>query len=333
MRHGTDHHSFVLFPTSFQRTRPGRENWPKDWTINQITWQVGTLREVVDANQWLAGKGIQINRSGRDTPGSNWHSYPMAPGYHTNELYYGIEQVGWDGLSKPMSMHTIKYTEPPKLPHRPEFAEVEEAIAQGIDIRKGFKHAEKGEARYDVGGVYLPRPFKIVRIGPVRLFQDDVEEALRFYRDVMGLTVTEEIHWNGHRCVFLRANTEHHSLALYPKALRAELGLSPHTSLMAFGLQLGDYAQLRGAAKWLAERGVTIKYLPSELFPGMDYSALAIDPEGHAMQLYYYMEQIGWDGRPKPAELRRKVDNERWPERLEPLSDTFCGEPFLGPIA
>jgi catechol 2,3-dioxygenase-like lactoylglutathione lyase family enzyme len=332
MRHGTDHHSFVIFPARVVRARPGHDKWPHDVTINQITWQVGTLREVVEGGEWLRNKSIPIVRTGRDTPGSNWHAYPLAPGFHTNELYYGIEQVGWDGLSKPMSMHKIKYTEAPGLPHGPEYKEVEAAVNAGIDIRAGYKHVDPSEPRYDVGGVLLPRPFKIGRIGPVRLFENDVEESLRFYRDLLGLTVTEEIRWNGHRCVFLRAGTEHHSLALYPKALRAELGLSPHTTLMSFGVQVGDYSQLRNAVQFLKQKDVTIKYLPPELFPGIDYSAFALDPEGHAIQLYYYMEQIGWDGRPRPAEQRRKVSNDRWPESLEPLGDTFTGEQFLGPL-
>jgi hypothetical protein len=121
-------------------------------------------------------------------------------------------------------------------------------------------------------------------------------------------------------------------MALYPKALRQELGLSQHTTLLAFGLQLGSYEQLRAAVAFLKEKGVTLKYLPAELSPGIDYSVLAIDPEGHAMQLYYSMEQIGWDGKPRPADQRRKVDNDAWPEMLDPLSDSFSGEPFLGPL-
>src|SRR3954464_5546754 len=134
MRHGTDHHSFVLFPKRVVDGRPGPKR-PVDVTINQITWQVGSLREVVDGGRWLGELGTRINRQGRDTPGSNWHTYPVAPGHHTNELYYGIEQVGWDGLSKPMSMHTIKYEKPPELPHRPEYAEVTDATKnRGVDI-------------------------------------------------------------------------------------------------------------------------------------------------------------------------------------------------------
>ncbi len=149
---------------------------------------------------------------------------------------------------------------------------------------------------------------------------------------MLGLTVTEEVTWHGHRCVFLRCNTEHHTMALYPIALRAELGLRTDSTLMAFGMQVGDYQQLRDAVTFLKGNGVTIKYLPPELFPGIDYSAFALDPDGHAMQLYYYMEQIGWDGQPRPASLRPKIDNQNWPDTVAGASDTFAGEAFLGPL-
>ena len=48
MRYGTDHHAFVLFP---QRIREalGRDDAKPGSTINQITWQVGSLEEVHDA--------------------------------------------------------------------------------------------------------------------------------------------------------------------------------------------------------------------------------------------------------------------------------------------
>ncbi|MCY4549243.1 MAG: VOC family protein [Defluviicoccus sp.] len=330
MRHGGDHHSFVLFPKPVLDHIGGRSSRP-DNTINQITWQVGSLREVAEAENWLRGHDIRIRRSGRDQPGSNWHVYPFDPDEHINELYYGIEQIGWDGRSKPPALHEEEFRDQPGLPQIPEYAEVERARAHGTDLASGYRHESGLEARYDVGGVLLPRPFKAVRVGPVRLFTGDLDAAIGFYRDRLGMTVTEEIAWNGHRCAFLRVNTEHHSLALYPIALRAELGLGEHTTCMSFGVQLGDYAQLRASLGFLGERGVDIVHLPPELSPGIDYSAFAIDPDGHAIQLYYYMEQIGWDGRPRSATERRPGGGD-WPEALDPLPDTFAGEPFLGPL-
>ena len=44
-------------------------------TINQITWQVGSWREVGNAIKWFNESGIKQQRSGRDMPGSNWHTY------------------------------------------------------------------------------------------------------------------------------------------------------------------------------------------------------------------------------------------------------------------
>jgi catechol 2,3-dioxygenase-like lactoylglutathione lyase family enzyme len=329
-RHGTDHHSFVFFPRRLREALQEHARTPAG-TINQITWQVGSLQEISDAFDWFKRRGRSIYRAGRDLPGSNWHFYPFDPDGHINELYYGIEQIGWDGHSKPKTMYGARYEKPPHLPHRSEYAEVSHAMKEGIAPTAGWR-ATEAEETHDVGGVLLARPFKVVRVGPVRIFVEDVERALGFYRDDMGLTVTEEVTWHGHRCVFLRANTEHHSLALYPLALRAELGLNGGTTLFSFGLQVGSYRQLRDAVAFLRGKKVEVKYLPPALFPGVDYCAFAIDPDGYALQLYYYMEQIGWDGKPRPAAQRPKIDNGRWPEAVPAASDTFLGEPYLGPL-
>jgi catechol 2,3-dioxygenase-like lactoylglutathione lyase family enzyme len=325
-RHGTDHHSFVFFPRRILEViNPHARS--QSGTVNQITWQVGSLQEVSDAFDWFTRRGRPIRRAGRDLPGSNWHFYPPDPDGHTNELYYGIEQIGWDGYSKPRDMYGVRYSKPPQLPHQSEYAEVAKAAADGtraLDVG--------GEEKYEVGGILLARPFKIARIGPVRLFAADVDAMLGFYRDDLGFAVTEEVEYKGRRCYFLRANTEHHSVALYPLALREELGLKPDSTLMSFGLQLGSYRQLKDAIAFLKAEGVAIKYLPPELFPGIDYCAFAIDPDGYAIQLYWYMEQVGWDGKPRPAPTRPKIDNRSWPETVEGRSDAFLGEPFLGPL-
>ena len=330
-RHGTEHHSFVFFP---RRVLNAVYGFPADYpevVTNQITWQVGSLREVVDGHDWFVKKEMRIQRSGRDLPGSNWNVYPFDPDGHVNELYYGIEQVGWNGQSKPYSMHKVRYTRPPDLPHPSEYAEVQACVREGIDGSTGWQQHEAMPETWNVDGVLLGRPYKVTRVGPVRLFVQDMEQSLRFYRDELGLMITEEVVWNGHRCVFLRANTEHHSLALYPMALRAELGLNPHATLFSFGMQVANYQQLRDAVAFLKDQGVTIRMLPPELFPGIDYCAFALDPDGFAIQLYYYMEQVGWDGRPRPAALRPVIDPQDWPETVPAASDSFLGETYLGP--
>lgn len=331
LRHGTDHHSIVLANGATYNAAGRGGDVPADVTVNQMTWQVASLAEVSNAIDWFNSNKVRISRAGRDMPGSNWHCYPYDPEGHRNELYYGMEQIGWTGLSKPRAMHERGYRERPPLPQIPEYQEVEEARSKGVDFNSGFRDPEKLPAKYDVDGIMLPRPFKIVRHGPVRLFCHDVPRMEAFYRDIMGFARTEAVAWKGHRCVFLRCGTEHHSLALYPIALRKNLGLSPHTTVMSFGVQVATYRQLRAAIDFLKGRGGKFVEIPSALSPGIDYSAHVLDPAGHAIQLYYYMEQVGWNGRPRAKRAPAPARVSAWPKALEPKSDTYTGEPFLGP--
>src|SRR5919199_179773 len=104
MRYGTDHHAFVLFNKKVMDFRADRR-FGSEVTINQITWQCGSLKEVIEAHRYFQEQEIPIQRVGRDMPGSNWHVYVYDPDGHTNELYYGIEQIGWNGVSKPVEMY------------------------------------------------------------------------------------------------------------------------------------------------------------------------------------------------------------------------------------
>ena len=329
--HGTDHHAFVLGSRELGSFLLGPDAHP-EVTINQITWQVGTLEEVQDAIAYFKEKGVPVMRAGRDWPGSNWHVYVYDPDGHVVELYYGIEQIGWNGKSKATAMSYRAFQHAPDLPQMSEAMEVQEAVQKGIDIFSGRQCLEMEPGSYNVGGVLLPRPFKITRIGPVGLFVRDLIKSEEFYTDILGFVKIEEVTFRGRRCVFLRNGTEHHSLGLFPRELRHDLGLSAHTTCTSFGIELGSYDQLRSAVRFLKDKGATlVNTIPPELHPGIDYAAHVLDPDGHCLQLYYYMEQVGWDGRPRPRAERRPVKDE-WPETLEPLSDTYVDQTFQGPL-
>ena len=178
----------------------------------------------------------------------------------------------------------------------------------------------------------LQRPFKIAKIGPVNLFVADLDQSERFYVELLGLAKTEEISYRGHRCVYLRCGTDHHAVGLFPRALRGELGLNPKTTLMSIGMQIATYAQLKAAVGFLREKGLRfIDTIPGDLHPGIDYAAYAVGFDGHCFLLYHAMEQVGWDGRPRPASQRRRVLAD-WPQTLEPLPDTYAGEIMQGPL-
>ncbi|MEZ5654044.1 MAG: VOC family protein [Burkholderiaceae bacterium] len=331
MTHNTDHHSFLLAHRSLGAIF-GDDAASKEITLSQITWQVGSLQEVVRAFEYFGARGIEIRRSGRDMPGSNWHVYVRDPDGHTVELYYGMEQIGIGGRSKPFDMYYRRFMDTPPLPQISDFDELAEARSRGVDVESGYAMREiGGPGQHEVEGVLLPRPFKITKIGPMALFVGDVGVSEAFYRDVLGFTTTESVDYRGARCVFMRHGSEHHSLKLLPRAIRDDVGLSAHSSCASMGMQVGSYRQLREAVDWLRAQGVRFVDVPAELSPGIDYCAHVLDPEGHCLQLFYAMEQVGWDGKPRPAAQRRKIQTP-WPETIEPLSDTYVDQTYMGPL-
>ncbi len=338
-RHAGDHHSFALFEKKkFNQRQYAGDNakhFREENDINQITWQVQSVAEMAGATKYFHDIGVEVMREGRaGGGGSQFHLYVWAPDEQIFELYYGIEQISWNGYARPVAMrHGSEVA--PNDPQLPDYQLITDDINKGIPVLDGARYVSEMPLKYDVDGVLLPQPFKITRVGPVKLFVDDYEKLKRWHTEVLGFTLTEEVLWQGERCAFLRCNNEHHSLGIFPKSWRKKLGLSETTSNLSFGLQLANYRQLQDAVKFLRGHGVRVEtdIIPPELHPGIDYAAYAFDPDGHCLELYYSMEQVGWDGKPRPQELRRKVDPNHWPDILEPLSDTYTGEPYIGPWA
>lgn len=338
-RHAGDHHSFALFEKKKFNERQyaghNAKHFRAENDINQITWQVQSVAEMTAATEYFHDIGVEVMREGRaGGGGSQFHLYVWAPDEQIFELYYGIEQISWNGYARPVAMrHGTAVA--PKKPQLPDYQLITDDLNQGINVLDGARYVSKMPLTYNVDGLLLPQPFKITRVGPVKLFVDDYDKLKRWHTQVLGFTLTEEVEWQGERCAFLRCNNEHHSLGIFPKSWRKKLGLSETTSSMSFGLQLANYRQLKDGVKFLRDNGVRVEtdIIPPELHPGIDYAAYAFDPDGHCIELYYAMEQIGWEGKPRPKELRRKVDPNHWPDILEPLTDTYTGEPYIGPWA
>src|SRR5581483_8628026 len=133
-----DHHSFVFGSKQVREiARPGAH--PATDDMGQISWQVDSLAETVNAYAWLKERNITITRTGRDMPGSNWHTYFLDPEAHNNELFYGMEQIGWDGMTKPKPMYRDRFEASPPLPQRSESEEVETMLGEGVAIPDGYR--------------------------------------------------------------------------------------------------------------------------------------------------------------------------------------------------
>jgi catechol 2,3-dioxygenase-like lactoylglutathione lyase family enzyme len=328
--HCTDHHSMVCVDAVVVKGRDPL--YEAGVTINQLSFQVGSLEEVVRGHAYFEELGLQLWRVGRDSPGSNWAVYVQDPDGHNVELYYGMEQIGWDRRSKPLPARLATH-EAPQLPQPSERQELEACEAAGGSLLDGFRPDEPLPYPFDVGGVTLQRPFRINAVGPVYLFVKDVARSQAFYENVMGLQFSEEVRWGEHRAVFLRCGTDHHVLALFPEAARASLGWPAATTTMCLGVQVCSYEQLREARIHLLDQGLQSgQALPPELHPGIDHAAFFIDPAGQTVMLYFSMEQIGWDGRTRAPAERRRI-TEEWPETISAASDTYADQLLQGPLA
>ena len=326
-RFGSDHHQLVFISQKVWDW-VGQNNGSAGASINQVTWQVGSLSEVVNGSEWIWGQGERLMRSGRDMPGSNWHTYLFDPEGHINELFYGMEQIGWDGLSKPREMWSGVMNERPSLPRISEAGEVQRADGAGVDLGSGHRVGRRGDQRYEVDGITMSRPFKIVGIGPVSLFVEDLARAETFYTRVLGFTVRERLSYNGHDGLVLSTGAEYFTLALYESALRADLRLPDRAGSMALGFRVANYRQLRAAVDFMLSRGAEEVSVPADLVPGFDYVAHLKDPDGNLVQLYYYQRQCA------PAEpLIPTVSSslQHWPGLIAAPPDVFGGQQFLGP--
>lgn len=74
-----------------------------------------------------------------------------------------------------------------------------------------------------------------------------------------------------------------------------KIGNQRGDSPICHSVQLANCQQLKAAVSFLRRNGVRVEteIIPPELHTGIDYAAYAFDPDGHCVELYYYMEQVG----------------------------------------
>lgn len=325
-RCGADHHTVVI---ASQRLHDTLDPARAGLAVNQLSWQVGSLQEVIDSIPYFE-RHTKLRRVGRDAPGSNWHGYVYDPDGYVNEVFYGMEQIGWDGRSKPAAMYDRSFRTLPSLPQIAEYTEVDMALGRG-EAGGGYRWHEDDPPQYNVDGILMPRPFKITRLGRAVLFVNDLERSVDFYQRVLGLKTTQVVKVKGADCVFLRVGQEHHSLTLLPQSIRAEM-LPEADIAAAYGMAVSSYGQLRAAYRTLREQGFEELMLPAELSAGIHYGFWLKGPDRIAVQLYYGMDRVNLDGS-APSRTTFPAPASTWPETIEHGGPAWYDPPFMGPIA
>src|SRR4051794_38726127 len=138
-----------------------------------------------------------------------------------------------------------------------------------------------------------------VRIGHVHLKVADLDRAIGFYRDALGLGVTADGRPAGVPAAFLAAGDYHHHIGL--NTFESEGGAPPpggHTGLYHVAFRYPDRHELARAIRRLMAHGYAVDHASDH---GGTVSAYLDDPDGNGIELYYDRPPETWrnaDGTP-----------------------------------
>jgi catechol 2,3-dioxygenase-like lactoylglutathione lyase family enzyme len=151
-----------------------------------------------------------------------------------------------------------------------------------------------GEERADL---QVAVPFELRKIGHVVLNVTDLEASVRFYTGVLGLRVSDRYPDSmvPGGMIFLRCNTDHHGVALVGGAQK-----SGRSSLNHFAFEVGALDEVFRARAWLREHGVSIVF-EGRRRAGCQVAVEFTDPDGNNLEIYWNIDQIGTEGRARPA--------------------------------
>ena len=151
-------------------------------------------------------------------------------------------------------------------------------------------------------------PFRIRKIGHVVLRASDLRRSVDFYTRVLGFRVSdtypEEMMPGG--MVFMRCNADHHGIALVGGMAAPSSGSELHH--MAFEVATLDEVFL--ARNRLRELGVTITF-EGRRRAGVQIAVEFLDPDGHQLEIYWGLDQLGDEQAARPAA------DWRWAHTLE----------------
>ncbi len=142
-------------------------------------------------------------------------------------------------------------------------------------------------------------PFRITRIGHIALHVRDLERSTKFYTEVLGFKISDV--YAGSElpggAVFLRCNADHHGIALFPATAAPEPGRGMHH--IAFEVAtLDELVRLRAH---LRQHDAQIDF-DGRRRAGVQLAIEFRDPDGHRLEVYWGIDQIGSDDRARPAE-------------------------------
>ena len=147
-------------------------------------------------------------------------------------------------------------------------------------------------------------PFRIRRLGHVVLQVSNLERSVTFYTQILGFKVSdiysEDLQPGGF--AFLRCNTDHHSLAL----VGVGPGQSKQAELHHVAFEVGTLEEVFHLRDRLRAHNIPLSF-EGRRRAGCQISVEFHDPDHHCVEIYWGLDQVGSDGRVRPASEWRGV--------------------------
>jgi catechol 2,3-dioxygenase-like lactoylglutathione lyase family enzyme len=141
-------------------------------------------------------------------------------------------------------------------------------------------------------------PFRIQKIGHVVLNVSDMNRSVKFYTEVLGFKVSdvykEDMMPGG--MVFMRFSPDHHGVAL----VGGMPGPSPNVELNHFAFEVATLDEVLRAAEHLKKHGVQVDF-EGRRRAGVQIAVEFRDPDGHRLEIYWGLDQVGSDGHVRPG--------------------------------
>jgi catechol 2,3-dioxygenase len=147
----------------------------------------------------------------------------------------------------------------------------------------------------------MTAPFAVRKLGHAVVYVSDIERSKRFYTEVLGFKISDDYppSMAPGGFVFLRCNGDHHCLALVGGA--TVNGSREDKTLHHLAFELGTLEEVFRARDHLKAAGAKLVF-EGRRRAGCQVSVEFLDPDGHHLELYWDVDQIGSDNRPRPAE-------------------------------
>ena len=149
-------------------------------------------------------------------------------------------------------------------------------------------------------------PFAVQKLGHVVVNVSDLEASKRFYTEVLGFRISDiyrrQQDAGRHGVPALQRRSPLPGADRRPAARAA----TPRSTLHHIAFELATLDEVFRARDHLKKHGAKIVF-EGRRRAGCQVSVEFLDPDGHHLELYWGVDQIGYDGRSRPAEEWRQT--------------------------